>query len=132
MKNILIVDDDPLVRQVLCAVLASEQLRVIAVADGREALEIMRDRPEAIDLLLIDFMLPGMNGRALARAVRSRVPDVKIMFMSGLSEDVVRPETAIEQQARFFSKPLDLEELLKAVREEIGLFAATASPSVSR
>ena len=90
----------------------------------KEALEVVREHAERIDLLLIDVMMPGMNGRALARAVLSRLPDARIFFMSGFPVDEAGLETEFGRKTSFFRKPLDLDCLVKAVHEEMGAFSA--------
>src|SRR5579875_3083157 len=81
--TLLLVDDDPLVRESLVELLAELPYTVLAASSGAEALEILAARPD-IALLVTDIMMPGMDGLCLARAARASHPQLRVLFLSGL------------------------------------------------
>ena len=110
--RILVVDDDPEVRAFLEDVLAECGHRVEAVEGGEAALDAVDG--EAPDLLLVDFAMPGMNGAELARAVRSRHPNVPIVFVTGYAESE-QLEAALGGEAPVLRKPFGVDELTATV-----------------
>lgn len=79
---LLVVEDDPLLRELIAAILEHHGYQVYDAANGREALAILA-RCSAIDMLLLDFELPGMNGRAVAEAARRLRPGIPVLFVTG-------------------------------------------------
>jgi DNA-binding response OmpR family regulator len=111
--HILALDDDPDIRRVLTEYFAGQELRITAVATGREMLSIVET--EAIDLLLLDLRLPGEDGLALARRVReiSRMP---ILIMSGKAEEADRVMGLELAADDYVTKPFSPRELLARIR----------------
>jgi PAS domain S-box-containing protein len=110
--SVLVVDDDPDVRQLLAASLEALGYHVSEAHDGPAALVALEDhRP---DLIVLDFAMPGMNGAEVAAAVRQRHPDVPIVFASGYS-DTVAIEAAVGPKAILLRKPFRIDELQTVV-----------------
>jgi len=110
--TVLVVDDDPDVRQFLCASLDGLGYRVVQSADGAEGLALLdAERP---DLLLVDFAMPGMNGAEVAAEARRRRPNLPIIVASGYA-DTAALDAAIIGPARMLHKPFSLAELAQAV-----------------
>lgn len=110
MKTILVVDDEFGNAEVLGLILQEEGYRAFCAADGREGLaKIGEVRP---DLVVMDFMMPVMNGAEMGRALREseKTRGIKIILCSGLSEAVVAKEWAAYD--RFLRKPYNVAELL--------------------
>ena len=119
-KEILVVDDDPLVLALVDHALGSSGFRVITAHDSMDALKRVGDCKPAIVIALIDVMMPGMNGKELAMKLLSFCPGIRIIFMSGYGPDVV--EAAIPgQNSAFIEKPFDLKDLLKIIRRELAI-----------
>ena len=108
----LVIDDDPDVRGFIAAALEEHGYRVREAADGREGLAEMER--EKADLVIIDFIMPGMSGADVARRIRARLPDQPILFVSGYSETVAVKRTAPD--APLLAKPFRAEALHRAVR----------------
>jgi DNA-binding response OmpR family regulator len=111
--HVLALDDDPDVRSVLVQYLSEQDLRITAVASGREMLQVIEDEP--VDLLMIDLRLSGEDGLTLARRVResSAIP---ILILSGKAEEadlVMGLELAADD---YVTKPFRLRELLARIR----------------
>jgi CheY-like chemotaxis protein len=105
-RVLLLVDDDPLVRESLGEVLADGPHAVITAGSGAEALDQLALHP-AIALLITDIMMPEMDGLALAQAARTARPDLRVLFLSGLR----RPPLTEE----FLPKPVSAFDLLARV-----------------
>ncbi len=85
-REILVVDDEPDIRDGLCALLESEGYRVRSAADGVEALRLCRERRP--DLLLLDVMMPRLGGYAVCEAVRREAPDIPVVFLTAKDAEV--------------------------------------------
>jgi PAS domain S-box-containing protein len=113
--SILVVDDDPDVRGFIVATLEEQGYRVREAGNGREGLaEIERDTP---DLVILDFIMPGLSGAEVARQIRARRPQQPILFVSGYSETDAVKRTAPD--APLLTKPFRADALDKAVRGAI-------------
>ena len=85
--RILVVDDTPDVRTLVCRVLVGQGYRVLAADDGQAAMEACEKLAGQIDLLLTDIQMPGMNGVELAGSVVANYPTVRVLFISGQFEE---------------------------------------------
>ena len=116
-ERILIVEDEDATRDGLQQILGNLGYEVTAVTSGSEALELTADRP--FDLLLTDLMLPGVMGHVLAKELLARWPTLKIILMSGYSEDEAVRRAVTAGAVRFLQKPFDMATLARAVRAEL-------------
>jgi DNA-binding response OmpR family regulator len=89
-RTILLVDDDPAVRQLAAAALEKEGYKLLIAEDVGRAIEIAGNWTHTIDLLMTDVVLPSGNGIALARAFLAKRPDVPVLYISGFEPDVLR------------------------------------------
>lgn len=114
-ETVLIVEDDEEVRSLASDFLRGAGYHVLTAEDGKEALEISERMGSAIQLLLADVVMPKMRGPELARRLRARFPEIKIVFMSGyLDQDTSREE--ILQEASVLQKPFSRDALLRQIR----------------
>jgi PAS domain S-box-containing protein len=115
-ESILIVEDDALVRDSVRAQVQSLGYRTFVAANGAEALAFL-DRGEAVDLLFTDVIMPGeMNGAELSAAVLARRPEVKVLYTSGYTENVLMQDGRLPRGVRLLAKPyrkLDLARMLR-------------------
>jgi signal transduction histidine kinase/CheY-like chemotaxis protein len=88
-ETILVVEDDDAVRRVVRAILEDHGYRVFDAASGADALSLARDGAHAIHLLLVDVIMPGKGGRAVAAELSAMVPEAKVLFMSGHTDDAL-------------------------------------------
>jgi len=110
--SVLVIDDDPDVRGFIVASLEEQGYRVREASDGREGLKALER--EIPDLVVLDFIMPGLSGADVARQIRSRHPQQPILFVSGYSETEAVKRTAPE--APLLAKPFRADALHKAVR----------------
>jgi signal transduction histidine kinase/CheY-like chemotaxis protein len=112
--TVLVVDDEPAVREIAARSLARHGYRVIQATGGAEALErAEHDGPP--DLLLTDLVMPGIGGVALARRLRERWPDLAVIFMSGYSAADLRHQGVHDVQDELLVKPFSPDRLVAAV-----------------
>jgi len=121
MTTILIVDDEYLVADILSFALEDEGYLTVTAGNGQKALNILdREKPQ---LIITDYMMPGMNGIELAEAVRAHktLGQLPMILMSGAQADlgVARPDLFVE----VFDKPFDIQTVLARVRSLLGTSA---------
>ncbi|MBP2295779.1 hybrid sensor histidine kinase/response regulator [Azospirillum rugosum] len=113
--HVLLVDDDTLVRQAVSALLRQAGLRVAEASDTVEALAVLAGG-EAIDLMISDIAMPGMNGFQLATAARARRPNLPVLLISGYAEPLLDGGARLEAGACVLNKPFKPEQLLAEIR----------------
>jgi len=118
-ETLLLVEDEEGVRKLLTHVLTKRGYNVIAACDGEEALEIFERRGSEIHLVLTDMVMPRMGGRTLGARLRDARPDVKIIYMSGYTDDVLVRTGALGPGMSFLQKPFRPEVLAAKVRETL-------------
>ena len=119
VETVLVVEDDPHVRQFVRKALQRGGYTVLEANNGGEALLIMEQHLAAIDLLLTDVVMPRMTGPQLALRLRALRPDLPAVYMSGYAEDRVIEPGALGENDAFVQKPVGPEDLLRHVRSAI-------------
>ncbi|RME99511.1 MAG: response regulator [Chloroflexi bacterium] len=116
-ETILIAEDDEGVRDLACSILKRYGYRLLVANDVHHALTLGRTHPAGIHLLLTDVIMPDMNGKELADALRPEQPQMKVIYMSGyINTDVVKNEI-LPDGTNFIPKPFSYKNLLKQVRQ---------------
>ncbi|WP_234037804.1 hybrid sensor histidine kinase/response regulator [Roseibacillus ishigakijimensis] len=113
-RSILVVDDEEMVRDILCRTLESLGYRVSARSGAQEAIERLRTGSQ-VDLLVTDMMMPGMNGPELVAWIRREMPQIKVVGTSGLSREEFKWDGEELQVDGFIDKPFGREQLSKVV-----------------
>jgi two-component system cell cycle sensor histidine kinase/response regulator CckA len=114
--TILVVEDEPALRAITRQVLAEHGYRVLEAASATEALEALRQHPEdGIDLLVTDVVLPGINGRQLAELLLADRPRLKVLYVSGYTDDAIAHRGILETGTQFLAKPYTAQALLRRV-----------------
>ena len=116
VETVLLVEDEAQVRSLVRLVLESGGYRVLEADCGERGIEVAERHPEAIDLLLTDVVMPGMNGRQLAERLGSRRPDLKVIYMSGYTDDAALTLGPLPASALFIQKPFAPTALAGRVR----------------
>jgi CheY-like chemotaxis protein len=118
--TLILVEDDKMVRKMTASILQEAGYTVLEAGDGSEALELARQHEGGIDLVITDMVLPGMNGREVAkRLLRSR-PDLKVLYVSGYAEPTVSEKDGMNRDIQFIRKPFLPDVLAAKVRELLG------------
>jgi signal transduction histidine kinase/ActR/RegA family two-component response regulator len=116
-ETILLVEDDPMVRELSAEVLERKGYEVLEAATPALAIEVCVRRTGTIQLLLTDVVMPGMNGGELARRVQQLRPDIRVLFMSGYTDNAVLHTGELRSGLAFIQKPFTPSALAKKVRE---------------
>jgi len=114
---IMLVEDDTDVREVLSEILKDLGYIIIESADDKEAQKLSKKFKGDIDLLLTDLILPGLNGRELSELLVKTRKDMKILFISGYSDDVIAKHGVMDEGVSFLQKPFTASSLGKKIRE---------------
>lgn len=119
-RTILLVDDNEGVRVLSARVLEEFGYEVIEASSGRQALELLRGRAMAVDLMITDVRMPQMSGGELAAELRQLYPDTPVLFMSGFTEDPFSRRPQAASSIRVLQKPFTPDALYARVAELIG------------
>jgi CheY-like chemotaxis protein len=113
------VEDESALLKLARKTLTGLGYRVLAAAHPGAALETAAEQAGGIDLLVVDVIMPGMNGRELAERLKARHPGMGILYMSGYTADVIAPHGILDQGIHFLQKPFSREDLARKVREAL-------------
>jgi len=118
-ETILVVEDNDAARVLAQRVLEHAGYRIIVAANGEDALELIRDTSQPIQLVVTDVIMPGITGPELARRIEQTHPGVRILFTSGYADDAIIRHGVLEPGARFIQKPYTPIALTRKVREAL-------------
>ena len=116
-RKILLVEDDPAVRRLVGRVLIADGYSVVETGVPTEAEGLMNQSSQPIDLLVSDVVMPEMNGPAMASKLRKTYPGLKVLFMSGFSEETVISQGVPSTMEYFLHKPFTPQQICKKVAE---------------
>jgi two-component system, cell cycle sensor histidine kinase and response regulator CckA len=119
-ETVLVVEDQAEVRKLATGILKKNGYSVLEAANGAEALALAAERPGRIDLLLTDLIMPGITGRELAQRLAEARPEIKVLYMSGYSDDLLARDGMLPGSIAYLSKPFAPADLATKVREAIG------------
>jgi CheY-like chemotaxis protein len=120
IESILIVDDEDQIREITKKTLETHGYRVITANDGKDAIALYSQHRKKIKLVLMDMMMPVMDGRMSIQELCKANPEVKIVAVSGLTEKVKLEKIDNAQVQAFLMKPFTAERLLKTIHEVLG------------
>ncbi len=116
-ETVLVAEDESDVRRLIREVMEEHGYRVIEAVDGEDALVKFAENKDAINLLLIDVVMPKKNGKEVYEAIKALKPNIKALFMSGYTADIIHKKGTLNISLDFIQKPLSPEELLRKVRK---------------
>jgi len=116
-ERILLVEDDQAVREPVVRILRQIGYDVLVAETPAKAMELVVGEGRAVDLLVTDVVMPGMNGRELAERLRERFPDLQVIFISGYTENVIVHHGVLEDGLVFLQKPFDPGALARKIRQ---------------
>jgi PAS domain S-box-containing protein len=116
-ETVLVVEDEPAVRRLIERILRGAGYQVLGAATGNEALALCEKQAGGIDLLLTDVVMPQMSGRELAERLAKLCPRLKVLYMSGYTEDAIVHHGVLDPDTQFIAKPFATADLARKVRE---------------
>ncbi|HOU55124.1 MAG TPA: PAS domain-containing protein [Myxococcota bacterium] len=125
--TVLLVEDEELVRAATDRILRAAGCATLLAKGPGEAMDLCESHPGAIDLLLTDLVMPEMNGRELAERISARRPGIRVLYVSGYTDNIVAHHGVLHQDVSLLSKPFTPESLVQRVWEVLGL--GPAGPS---
>jgi DNA-binding response OmpR family regulator len=114
-RTVLVVDDEPHVRDVVARVLLQQGYKVLEAANGPAALQLIDTGQQWIDLVIVDLVMPHQSGGELARSVRARRRNASVIFMSAYPSSITLP-ASFGQDIPVLQKPFSKQELIETVR----------------
>jgi two-component system cell cycle sensor histidine kinase/response regulator CckA len=124
-ERILLVEDEESVRAFSARALKVTGYKVFEAASGEEALEVLDEINDEVDLIISDVVMPEMDGPTLLTHLRKRMPNVKVIFVSGYAEESVRKDIADDRSVEFLAKPYSLDQINSKVKEVLGAIDGT-------
>lgn len=127
-ETVLVVEDEDIVRELVCEVLEEQGYNVICARDGVEALSMAAGFDETIHLLVTDVIMPNMNGHELAGKLSSLRPDMKVLYVSGYSDNDIGDHGVLDPRFELLQKPFTPQTLARKIRDVIreGKYAYSA------
>jgi PAS domain S-box-containing protein len=120
-ETVLLVEDEDMVRQIASEMLLTNGYRVLQASHGNEALEVSRQHDGAIDLMVTDVVMPLMSGPELAQRLALTRPEMRVLFMSGYTDEAIIHHGVMQQRAAFLQKPFTAEAFGHKLREVISV-----------
>ncbi|MGA8300431.1 MAG: ATP-binding protein, partial [Terriglobales bacterium] len=116
-ETVLLVEDEDSVRELVRVTLSSRGYKVLEAEHGEAGLRVAEETNGTIDILVTDVVMPGIGGRELAKRIQSKRPNIKVLYLSGYTEDAISTQGALTPGTAFLQKPFTLQNLAKKVRE---------------
>lgn len=115
-ETVLLVEDEPAIMKMSQTMLERLGYQVLATGTPGEALQLAEKRTASIHLLVTDVIMPGMNGRDLAYQIQAIYPDIKTIFISGYTSNVIAHRGVLDEGVNFLQKPFSIRDLGVKVR----------------
>jgi PAS domain S-box-containing protein len=125
--TVLVAEDEPAVRRLVCRALADHGFQVLEAPDGTRALEVSAAYDGRIDLLLTDMVMPGLNGREVAGQISLVRPEMRVLYMSGHTRDALGSRFVLDPAIHLVQKPFLPTELMQHVLDALGAHSMTAT-----
>jgi two-component system cell cycle sensor histidine kinase/response regulator CckA len=124
-ETILVVEDEPDLRELVCETLNQLGYAVLQAEDGREALRVLEEQHRVVDVILTDVIMPTMGGPELAKRVRSLAPGTKVIYMSGYTDDTLASYWPLHPDTEFIQKPFTPAALAEKLRQVLSTVSGT-------
>ncbi len=116
-ETILMVEDEQNVRKSLKIILEDVGYSIIEAVDGKDAIEKYNINKDKIDLIILDLLMPKLNGKEVYNNIKNRAPDTKFIFISGYTAETIINKNIFDKEINFIAKPVFPDKLLKKIRE---------------
>ncbi len=115
-ETIIVAEDDEGVRELTCEILQKHGYEVITAENAEEFIAVLKRHDGAIHLMLTDVIMPGMNGKELYERIREHYPEMKVLFMSGYTGNVIAHHGILDKGVHFIQKPFSIQGLTEKIR----------------
>jgi len=116
-ETILVVEDDKMVRELVCETLSAHGYEVIQAQSGGEGIHFASSYDGLLHLLLTDVVMPEMNGRQVYENIITIHPDIKVLYMSGYTDNVIDHHIILDEKLNFLQKPFTVQQLMQKIRQ---------------
>ncbi|MBN2442664.1 MAG: response regulator [Spirochaetales bacterium] len=116
-ETILIVEDSENIRRIIRRILSKQGYNILETINGEEAIELINRHKKPINLLIADVIMPGINGKELAKKIAALQPQIKVLYISGYTDSTLNRHIIPDHEINFIQKPFTLESLIVKVRE---------------
>jgi PAS domain S-box-containing protein len=131
-ESILVVEDEPGLRKLVCETLNQLGYAVLQAEDGREALRVLEEQRRVVDVILTDVIMPTMGGPELAKRVRSLAPGTKVIYMSGYTDDSLELYGPPHPDTEFIQKPFTPAALAEKLRQVLSTVSGAGESKLKR
>jgi two-component system, cell cycle sensor histidine kinase and response regulator CckA len=131
-ETILLVEDEEQVRRLACDILQASGYTILEASGGLEALQVCETNHGGIQLMVTDVVMPGMSGRELADELSTVRPEMKVLYVSGYTEDAIGEYGVLEEGVNFLQKPFRPSDLARKVRDVLDASRVMPSQSVEK
>ncbi len=116
-ETVLVVENEEPVRNMILDVLSLHGYTALSAADGEEALRVARAHRGVLDLVIVDVVMPGISGEALVQRLSADRPGLRVLFISGYTDDLILQHGLLRKGGNFLQKPFSVDDLVRKVRE---------------
>ncbi len=120
-ETILLVEDEPMILEMTTTMLEELGYRVFPAPSPGESIRLVKEHPDQIHLLMTDVVMPEMNGRDLSGQITDLYPDIKLLFMSGYTANVIAHQGVLDEGVAFIQKPFSMADLAEKIREVLDM-----------
>ena len=120
-ETILVVEDNELVRNLACEMLQLTGYNILSADGGESAIQVFEQHKGRVDLLLTDVIMPGINGKEIALRLCSEKPELKVLYMSGYTGNIIGQHGLLKEEVHLIQKPLSLKALSDKIRQVLDL-----------
>jgi CheY-like chemotaxis protein len=118
-ETVLVVEDEPALLKMDRVILEKLGYSVLTAGTPGDALNVVEEQGSEIHLLITDVVMPGMNGRALVERVHAQYPDLRVLYMSGYTADVIAHRGVLDEGVNFIQKPFSMRDLGGKIRDAL-------------
>jgi CheY-like chemotaxis protein len=118
-ETVLLVEDEPAILKMISMMLERLGYTVLATGTPDEAVRLAEEYSSRIDILMTDVIMPGMNGRNLAKSLLSIYPDIRVLYMSGYTANVIAHHGVLDEGVHFIQKPFSMKDLSAKIRQAL-------------
>jgi len=116
-ETILLVEDEDMVRELTVRILEEKGYQVLESSRGEIAMEVSKKYKSPIDLMITDIVMPGMGGKKLVQKIKKHRPQLKILYISGYTDEIISQHGVLEEGTHFLQKPFLPQSFLTKIRE---------------